>query len=138
VPAKVEELAKEEEHSSDDTTSLDCQLGKAAEAALGAAGAEGLVVEWHAQEVEPRVEEDLSSAVSKAKDLRTHPRRAGVRLLSRSPMAIFRSSATSPSPHLTRCGDGDRFFGGACARQIGEGNHLGSPGGSLANSIPSI
>jgi hypothetical protein len=80
-PAKVEELAKEEEQGSDYTTSLDssldCQLGKAAEAVLRAAGAEGLVVEWHAQEVEPRVEEDLSSAVSKAKDLRTHPRRAG-------------------------------------------------------------
>jgi len=29
------------------------------------------VAEWHALEVEPRVEEDLSSAVSEAKDLPT-------------------------------------------------------------------
>ncbi len=69
-PAKVEEVAKENEQSSDDTASVDCQLSKA-EADLGPAGAEGLVAEWHAQEVEPRVEEDLSSALSEAKDLRT-------------------------------------------------------------------
>lgn len=69
-PAKVEEAAKEEEQGSDDAASIDCQLGKA-EAALGTAGAEGLVAEWHAQEVKPRVKEDLSSAVSEAKDLPT-------------------------------------------------------------------
>ncbi len=69
-PAKVEEVAKEKEQSSDDTAYVDCQLSQA-EADLGAAGAEGLVAEWHAQEVEPRVEEDLSSALSEAKDLRT-------------------------------------------------------------------
>ncbi|MDP8950911.1 MAG: hypothetical protein M3N18_01520 [Actinomycetota bacterium] len=69
-PAKVEEVAKEKEQSSDDTASLDCQLSQA-EADLGVAGAEGLVAEWHAQEVEPRLEEDLSSALPEAKDLRT-------------------------------------------------------------------
>ena len=69
-PAKVEEAAKEEEQGADEAASIDCQLGKA-EAVLGAAGAEGLVAEWHALEVEPRVEEDLSSAVSEAKDLPT-------------------------------------------------------------------
>lgn len=69
-PAKVEEATKENEQSSDDSASVDCQLSKA-EAELGPAGAEGLIAEWHAQEVEPRVEEDLSSAVSEAKDLRT-------------------------------------------------------------------
>jgi hypothetical protein len=36
-------------------------------AASGAAGR--IVGEWYAQEVEPRVEEDLSSAVSEAKNL---------------------------------------------------------------------
>ena len=69
-PAKVEEVAKENEQSSDAAAYVDCQLSQA-EADLGAAGAEGLVAEWHAQEVEPRVEEDLSSALSEAKDLRT-------------------------------------------------------------------
>lgn len=69
-PAKAEEVAKEKGQSSDETASVDCQLGKA-EADLGAAGAEGLVAQWHVQEVEPRVKEDLSSALPEAKDLRT-------------------------------------------------------------------
>ncbi len=68
-PAKVEEVAEEKDQSYDATASVDCQLSQA-EAELGVAGAEGLVAEWHAQEVEPRLEEDLSSALPEAKDLR--------------------------------------------------------------------
>ena len=75
-PAKVEEevaegkKAEDKGQSLDESASVDCQLGKA-EADLGAAGAEGLIAQWHAQEVEPRVKEDLSSALPEAKDLRT-------------------------------------------------------------------
>jgi hypothetical protein len=69
-PAKVEEASEEKEQGSDEAASVHCQLGKA-QAALGAAGAEELVAEWHAQEVAPHVEEDLSSALSEAKDLPT-------------------------------------------------------------------
>jgi hypothetical protein len=68
-PAKVAEVANEKDQSSDATASVDCQLSQA-EADLGMAGAEGLVAEWHAQEVEPHLEEDLSSALPEAKDLR--------------------------------------------------------------------
>lgn len=69
-PVKVEEVAKEKEQGSDDEASLDCQLAKV-EADLGAGGAEALMAEWHVQEVEPRLEEDFSSALAEAKNLPT-------------------------------------------------------------------
>jgi hypothetical protein len=62
-PANVEEVQEKE-------ATLDCQLDKA-EANLGPAGTEELMTEWHMQEVEPRVEDDLGSAVVGAKDLST-------------------------------------------------------------------
>ncbi len=66
--AKVEEAAKRQ--GSGDLASVDCQIEKA-EADLGVAGTEELVAEWHTQEVAPYLEEDFSSALEEAKDLRT-------------------------------------------------------------------
>lgn len=67
-PAKVEEVTREKEQGSEDEASLDCQLAKA-EDDLGAEGVEALMAEWHMQEVQPRLEDDLSSAVAEAKEL---------------------------------------------------------------------
>lgn len=67
---KVEEAAKEREQGSDDNASADCQLDRA-ETDLGEVGAEQLVNEWYAQEMQPRLEEDFASALEEAKDLST-------------------------------------------------------------------
>jgi hypothetical protein len=67
---KVEEAAKEREQGADDNASADCQLGRA-EADLGEVGAEQLVNEWYAQEMQPHLEEDFASALEEAKDLST-------------------------------------------------------------------
>jgi hypothetical protein len=67
---KVEEAAKEREQGADDNASADCQLCRA-EADLGEVGAEQLVNEWYAQEMQPHLEEDFASALEEAKDLST-------------------------------------------------------------------
>lgn len=67
---KVEEAAKEREQGSDDAASADCQLDRV-ETDLGEAGAEQLVNEWYAQEMQPRLEEDFASALEEAQDLPT-------------------------------------------------------------------
>ena len=71
-PAEVEEVQEsaEVEEVQEEEATLDCQLDRA-EAELGPVGTEQLMTEWHMQEVEPRVEDDLGTAVWEAKDLST-------------------------------------------------------------------
>ena len=67
---RAEETTEQKEQGYGDETAVSCQLDKA-EAGLGAGGAEELVNEWYAQEMEPRLEQDFSSALENAKDLHT-------------------------------------------------------------------
>jgi hypothetical protein len=67
---RAEETTENKEQGYGDEASVDCQLDKA-EADLGAEGAEELVNQWYAQEMEPRLEQDFSSALENAKDLHT-------------------------------------------------------------------